>query len=338
MVMLVIDAIIYLFIALYVEAVYPGEFGTPQPWYFPCTYSYWCGRPKQVFIMENVGNPPPKRNEFSENDPSDLNLGIQIQRLRKVFDKKVAVDNLSLNIYENQITALLGHNGAGKTTTMSILTGIIPPTQGTALIQGFDIRTNMKHVRANLGLCPQNNILFDDLTVKEHLYFFSKLKGLHTSQIKKEIEKYAELLELEAKIDKKSNTLSGGMKRKLCVGIALCGGSKVVLLDEPTAGMDPSSRRTLWDLLQTQKIGRCILMTTHYMDEADILGDRIAIMANGAVKCCGSSFFLKKKFGTGYHLILDTLSSCDSNCVTQLLQKYIPDIKVTWCCFQIPVG
>src|SRR5699024_1611449 len=107
-----------------------------------------------------------------------------------------------------------------------------------------------------------------------------------------------DLLNLEAKAHKKSSTLSGGTKRKLCVGIALCGGSKVVLLDEPTAGMDPSSRRALWDLLQMEKIGRCILLTTHYMDEADLLGDRIAIMANGGLKCYGSSFFLKKKFGS----------------------------------------
>lgn len=161
--------------------------------------------------------------------------------------------NLSLNMYNNQITVLLGHNGAGKTTTMSMLTGMFPPTSGTALVGGFDIRTDMDGVRSSLGLCPQHNILFDDLTVKEHLYFFSKLKGLRNKAIDDEISKYVNLLELDNKTDAKSSTLSGGMKRKLCVGMALCGDSKVVMLDEPTAGMDPSARRALWDLLQKQK-------------------------------------------------------------------------------------
>lgn len=326
MVMLAIDTLIYLLIALYVEAIFPGEYGTPRPWYFLFTYSFWCGNPKYVHVdtSDDISTPNTK---FFEN-PQNLNPGIQIRNLRKCFGKRTAVNNLTLNIYDNQITVLLGHNGAGKTTTMSMLTGIIPPTSGTALILGCDILTNMKCVRANMGLCPQHNILFDDLTVKEHLYFFSKLKGLDSNYISEEIEKYVKLLQLQPKINKKSKTLSGGMKRKLCVGIALCGGSKVVLLDEPTAGMDPSSRRALWDLLQSQKNERCILLTTHYMDEADLLGDRIAIMANGELKCYGTSFFLKKKYGTGYHLILDKLPSCNPKKVTELLKKYIPDIEV----------
>ncbi|RZC38259.1 ABC tran, AAA 21 and/or SbcCD C domain containing protein, partial [Asbolus verrucosus] len=278
-------------------------------------------------VVEDFEDITKVKNEFFETNP-DVNPGIQIINLRKVFGKKIAVKNLSLNIYENQIHVLLGHNGAGKTTTMSMLTGIIPPTSGRAVVCGYNIRTNMKDIRANLGLCPQHNILFDDLTVKEHIYFFSKLKGLGKSNIDEEIRKYVQLLELQPKIDKKSKTLSGGMKRKLCVCIALCGNSKVVLLDEPTAGMDPSSRRNLWDLLQTQKQGRCILLTTHYMDEADVLGDRISIMANGELKCSGSSFFLKKKYGTGYRLILEKSPMCDPNKVTRFLKVYIPNIQI----------
>lgn len=104
-------------------------------------------------------------------------------------------------------------------------------------------------------------------------------------------------LGLEKKRKAQSHTLSGGMKRKLSVGIALCGGSKVVLLDEPTSGMDPAARRSTWDLIQTEKEGRTILLSTHFMEEADLLGDRIAIMAEGEVQCCGSSLFLKKKYG-----------------------------------------
>lgn len=118
------------------------------------------------------------------------------------------------------------------------------------------------------------------------------------------------------------------MKRKLAVGMALCGKSKVVMLDEPTAGMDPSARRAIWNILQSQKKDRTILLTTHFMDEADLLGDRIAIMTGGELQCCGSSFFLKKRFGAGYYLIMDIASRCDTSSISNLLKKYIPYVKI----------
>lgn len=121
--------------------------------------------------------------------------------LRKVFGKnKTAVRDISLNMYENQITVLLGHNGAGKTTTMSMLTGILTPTSGTAIVGNHNIRTDMDKVRDSLGLCPQHNIIFEELTVREHLYFFSKLKGMDNTEIESEIQKYVELLELVPKV------------------------------------------------------------------------------------------------------------------------------------------
>jgi ATP-binding cassette subfamily A (ABC1) protein 3 len=326
MMMLVIDTFIYLMVAIYVEAVFPGEYGVPLPWYFPFTSSYWFGHPRYIGV-EDFSDSPTNEGEFFEKDPN-LSAGIQIRNLRKVFGTKAAVRNLSLNMYNDQITVLLGHNGAGKTTTMSMLTGMFPPTSGTAIVSGHDIRTDMDGVRASLGLCPQHNILFDDLTVNEHLYFFSKLKGLKKEAIDEEIEKYIELLELQPKANARAATLSGGMKRKLCVGMALCGDSKVVMLDEPTAGMDPSARRALWDLLQRQKQGRTMLLTTHFMDEADLLGDRIAIMAGGELQCCGSSFFLKKKYGAGYHLVMDKSPASEPEKITNLLRKHIPNIQV----------
>lgn len=158
----------------------------------------------------------------------------------------------------------------GKTTTMSMLTGMLVPTSGSAIINGKDIRSETNGARASLGLCPQHNILFDELTVREHIVFFSKLKGLDSQEIKEEVEKYVKLIDLMPKINSLSKTLSGGMKRKLCVCIALCGRSKVVLLDEPTSGMDPASRRALWDMLREEKHGRTILLSTHFMDEGKL--------------------------------------------------------------------
>ncbi|KAI2474273.1 ATP binding cassette (ABC) transporter subfamily A member, partial [Diabrotica virgifera virgifera] len=197
LIMLTVDSIMYLLIALYIEALFPGEFGVPQPWYFPFTAQYWCGHPiyRGVEDFDNGAI----QGEFFETEPENLKPGIQIRNLKKVFNQKVAVRNLSLNMYEDQITVLLGHNGAGKTTTMSMLTGMITPNGGTAKISGYDIRTDMEGVRKSLGLCPQHNIIFDELTVAEHIYFFSKLKGMRKGEIKSEIAKYVDLLELQEK-------------------------------------------------------------------------------------------------------------------------------------------
>lgn len=200
MLMLIFDTLLYLSIALYVEGVYPGKYGVPQKWYFPFTSAYWCGTSRYVGIedlQENVASNP----DIYEKEPPNLQVGVQIKHLRKVYrNKKVAVRDLCLNMYEGQITVLLGHNGAGKTTTMSMLTGLFPPSGGTAKVNGHDIRSNMSKVRESLGLCPQYNIIFNDLTVQEHLYFFSRLKGLPMREIKAEVEKYIDLLELKPKV------------------------------------------------------------------------------------------------------------------------------------------
>uniref|UniRef100_A0A182TFV1 ABC transporter domain-containing protein n=1 Tax=Anopheles melas TaxID=34690 RepID=A0A182TFV1_9DIPT len=326
--MLLGNAAIYMLITLYIEQVFPGDFGLAQPWYFFVTKRFWCGeRPSSDEpVSQSVSS---KMNDNIEAEPKGRIPRIQIRELRKVYsNKKIAVEGLSFNMFEGQITALLGHNGAGKTTTMSMLTGMKRPSSGTAIIWGHDIRTEMKSVRLSLGYCPQHNILFDGLTVREHLYFYGRLKGLSKLQAQYEIDKYIKALELVDKADVRSSSLSGGMKRKLCVGIALCAGSRVVLCDEPTSGMDPAARRALWDLLIAEKTRRTMILSTHFMDEADMLGDRIAIMADGKLKAVGSSFFLKKKYGVGYRLICVKQPDCDVDRVTEVLRKHIPLIQV----------
>uniref|UniRef100_A0A182PES6 ABC transporter domain-containing protein n=1 Tax=Anopheles epiroticus TaxID=199890 RepID=A0A182PES6_9DIPT len=325
-IMLLVDAVIYLLIALYIEQIMPGEFGIARPWYFPFTKEFWVRKqtPSRDTVLQ--GQEDASRNRYIEQDPAGY-AGVEIKQLRKVYKgNKAAVDGLNLRMYENQISVLLGHNGAGKTTTMSMLTGVFSPTSGTALINGHDIRTDIDGVRSSLGLCPQHNVLFDEMTVDEHLKFFSRLKGVPKQRVGEEIDRYLKLLELEDKRSAQSQTLSGGMKRKLAVGMALCGGSKVVLLDEPTSGMDPSARRALWNLLQKEKQNRTMLLSTHFMDEADVLGDRIAIMAEGKLKAVGSPFFLKKTFGVGYRLICVKDARCDKERLLSILRKYIPDV------------
>ena len=184
-----------------------------------------------------------------------------------------------------------------------MITGLCKPTSGTILINDKNIAEQTQEARSSLGYCPQHNLLFDDLTVYEHLKFFSKLKQNYNEE---EINKMLELTNLSDKKDSLSKTLSGGMKRKLSVAIAFIGGSKTVILDEPSSGMDPQARHSMWTLLKKFKNeNKCtILMTTHYMDEADYLGDRIAIMSQGSLYCCGSPLYLKSKFSSGYNLVL----------------------------------
>ncbi|XP_026899340.1 phospholipid-transporting ATPase ABCA3 [Acinonyx jubatus] len=328
--MLLLDSVLYGLVTWYVEAVFPGQFGVPQPWYFFVTPSYWCGHPRTVLGKEEEDDDPEKvlRTEYFEAEPEDLVAGIKIKHVTKVFrvgnKGKAAVRDLNLNLYEGQITVLLGHNGAGKTTTLSMLTGLFPPTSGRAYINGYEISQDMVQIRKSLGLCPQHDILFDNLTVAEHLYFYAQLKGLSRLKCPEEVQRMLHALSLEDKRDSLSRCLSGGLRRKLSIGIALIAGSKVLMLDEPTSGMDAVSRRAIWDLLQQHKSQRTVLLTTHFMDEADLLGDRVAIMAKGELQCCGSSLFLKQKYGAGYHMTLVKEPHCDPEAISRLVRHHVP--------------
>ncbi|KAE8736684.1 ABC-transporter, subfamily A member 03 [Frankliniella occidentalis] len=304
--MLWLDAVLYAVLAWYIENVFPGEYGVPKPFYFFLQKSYWLGTPSsQDAITLSAEHVDPANADFLEPEPENGVVGVSIDKLGKVFGKKAAVNGLSLNFFENQINCFLGHNGAGKTTTISMLTGMYPPTSGTARLYGLDIRKDMDAIRANMGVCPQHNVLFNSLTVEEHLLFFGRIKGMSEKELKGDIDMMLSEMDLEKKRKAFANTLSGGMKRKLSVGMAFVGGSKVVFLDEPTAGVDPFSRRGIWELLVKFRKGRTIILTTHFMDEADLLGDRIAIMSEGQLQCCGSSVFLKERLGSGYHLTIE---------------------------------
>uniref|UniRef100_A0A8P4KGU3 ABC transporter domain-containing protein n=1 Tax=Dicentrarchus labrax TaxID=13489 RepID=A0A8P4KGU3_DICLA len=242
-IMMYFDSILYGVLTWYIEAVFPGQYGIPRPWYFPFTKSYW-----RLPVLPAV---------CIEEEPAHLEPGVYIENLVKVYrhGKKLAVDGLTLGFYEGQITSFLGHNGAGKTTTMSILTGLFPPTSGTAYILGRDIRTELSAIRQSLGVCPQHNVLFSMLTVEEHIWFYGRLKGLSEEQVKGEIQQILQDTGLPHKRTSRASALSGGMQRKLSVALAFVGGSKVVILDEPTAGVDPYARRGIWDLLLKYRQG-----------------------------------------------------------------------------------
>uniref|UniRef100_A0A7S3XYS2 ABC transporter domain-containing protein n=1 Tax=Heterosigma akashiwo TaxID=2829 RepID=A0A7S3XYS2_HETAK len=312
------DAVLYGLLAWYFNQVMPSEWGTQRPWYFLVTKSYWCpglaGRQAfqdaDALLAKDESEGNPNVQKVSGDLHAQLAEGscVALRGLLKVFatptGPKKAVHDLGLTMYRGQITALLGHNGAGKTTTISMLTGLLAPTGGAAFIQGRDVFTQMKFIRRTLGVCPQHDILYPDLTVREHLRMYAVFKGVPRAALKGAVEKMIVEVGLTEKRNKKAKSLSGGQKRKLSVGIAFIGDSKVVFLDEPTSGMDPYSRRFTWDVIRRNREGRVIVLTTHFMDEADLLGDRVAIVGEGRLRCCGSSLFLKSRFGAGYNLTL----------------------------------
>ncbi|MBZ3879600.1 ATP-binding cassette sub-family A member 3 [Sciurus carolinensis] len=302
--MLLLDSVLYGLVTWYVEAVFPGQFGVPQPWYFFLMPSYWGGSPRSVVGKEDDDSDPEKalRTEYFEAEPEDLVAGIKIKHLSKVFQvgnkDKAAVRDLNLNLYEGQITVLLGHNGAGKTTTLSMLTGLFPPTSGRAYISGYEISQDMVQIRKSLGLCPQHDILFDNLTVAEHLYFYAQVSPW---------------------------VMDGWVLHALLLTCGWVPTSLRTLLVSWQGEVCFQELRAIWDLLQQQKSDRTILLTTHFMDEADLLGDRIAIMAKGELQCCGSSLFLKQKYGAGYHMTLVREPHCNPEGISQLVQHHVPN-------------
>ena len=346
---LFIDCILYWTLALYLDKVIKTETGVSLPWYFPFTPSFWKGHASGRQLSEEETElireeDEKRRRVMMENqniEPIDQSLIAQIENgqamkvrgLRKHFDDKVAVDGLDLDMFKGQIFALLGHNGAGKTTTISMLTGMIPPTAGEMYVNNLNFRTDMSEIRKILGACPQHDILFKTLTVEEHLYLFCKFKGVRDSaEIEAMISEKLIDIDLADKRKTKAGNLSGGQKRKLSLAIALIGGSSVVMLDEPTSGMDLTARRKMWDMLKREKRNRIIILTTHYMEEADILADRIAIMSQGKLYCLGSPLFLKKRFGVGYNLsIVKSIEGSkqpDFSRIQALVMRHLPESKV----------
>ncbi|KAK7843984.1 abc transporter a family member 1 [Quercus suber] len=340
--MMLVDALLYCAIGLYLDKVLPRENGVRYPWNFIFSSSFWKNKSIAAHHASNL-------KATSTDNKTSLSR-------KDTFEPAVEVISLDMKQQEldgraqwswkkhNNINACWpsysyfrgchgfweeyhnghGHNGAGKSTTISMLVGLLTPTSGDAMVFGKNIITDMDEIRKTLGVCPQNDILFAELTVKEHLEIFAILKGVNEEFLERVVMDMIDEVGLADKTNTTVKALSGGMKRKLSLGIALIGDSKVVIiLDEPTSGMDPYSMRLTWQLIKKLKKGRIILLTTHSMDEADELGDRIAIMANGSLRCCGSSLFLKHQYGVGYTLTL-VKSAPTASVASDIVYRHIP--------------
>ncbi|XP_012588530.1 PREDICTED: ATP-binding cassette sub-family A member 9 isoform X2 [Condylura cristata] len=337
--MLIFDALLYLVLTLYFDKILPTEYGhRHSPWFF-LKSSFWFQHKRVDHVtLENETDSNSSSNDSFEPVSPEFHgkEAIRIKNLKKEYEKgkheKVeALKGLAFDIYEGQITAILGHSGAGKTTLLNILSGFLAPTSGSVTIYSHSLSetADLEAVSKLTGICPQFNVQFDFLTVRENLRLFAKVKGIQPQEVEQEVQRVLQNLEMENIQDILAQNLSGGQKRKLTFGIAILGDPQVLLLDEPTAGSDPLSRHCVWSLLKERKSDRVILFSTQFMDEADILADRKVFISNGKLKCAGSSLFLKQKWGIGYHLSLHLNEMCNPGSVTSLVKQHIPDAKLT---------
>jgi ABC-2 type transport system ATP-binding protein len=220
---------------------------------------------------------------------------VEIRGLTKIFNGRKAVDGLNLAIEKGEILGLLGPNGAGKTTTITMLSTILPPTKGTATVDGYDIRRQPKEVRRIIGVVPQDVALYDDLTAAENLAYFGKLYGVVGERLKKRTDELLRLVRLKNRANNRVKSFSSGMRDRLNLAVGLIHEPRLLFLDEPTTGLDPQARLAVWEMIKKlQAEGVSILLTTHYMEEADYLCDRVAIMDDGKVIALDSPAILKR--------------------------------------------
>ncbi|XP_027022078.2 uncharacterized protein abca12 [Tachysurus fulvidraco] len=356
--LLLIDSVVYFLLGAYIRTVFPGRYGIAAPWYFPFTSTFWanvCGCNKKAqmntargLLFSNMMQESQRNSKEIDKDTPDLHahgdeefqklpVGVLLRGLTKSYGNRNAIENLNLAFYEGHVTSLLGHNGAGKTTTMSLLTGLFAPSSGMIEVYGKDMQSSMKHVRKELGVCMQYDVHFDHMTTEEHLLLYGHIKAPHWSkqELQQEVRKTLEETGMYPHRHKKVGTLSGGMKRKLSISIAFIGGSRLVVLDEPTTGVDPCSRRSIWDIVLQHKSDRTIILSTHHLDEAEVLSDRIAFLERGGLKCCGSPYYLKDKLARGYKLTLtkkvlppDSDDRFDTDMVKSFVHTHLPEAQL----------
>lgn len=269
----------------------------------------------QQSLSKDVGardenNAPLLDPESQQRSSTEMDV-VRVYNFRKAYtstfgDPFLAVERISFGLDYGECFALLGVNGAGKSTTFKSLTRDTVPTGGEVQIAGYNILENFDEARKLIGYCPQHDAVFPLMTVEEHLWFYANIKGIPQNRREELVENAIAELNLADHRNKPAGTLSGGNKRKLSVGMAIIGNPPIVLLDEPSAGMDPEARRFMWSVVE--KISQrdkksAVILTTHSMEEAEALSTKMGIMVRGGIfRCFGSSQHIKNKFATGYEI------------------------------------
>ncbi|XP_024025302.1 ABC transporter A family member 7 [Morus notabilis] len=262
----------------------------------------------------------------------DKQNAIVCDNLRKVYPgrdgnpDKLAVKGLSLALPRGECFGMLGPNGAGKTSFINMMIGLTKPSSGTAYVQDLDIQTHMEEIYTSMGVCPQHDLLWETLTGREHLLFYGRLKNLKGSSLTQAVEESLKSVNLfnGGVADKQAGKYSGGMKRRLSVAISLIGDPKVVYMDEPSTGLDPASRNSLWNVMKKAKKERAIILTTHSMEEAEVLCDRLGIFVDGGLQCIGNPKELKARYGGSYVFTMTTSSTHEQE-VETLVRRLSPN-------------
>ncbi len=336
--MLAFDTVAFFVLFLYLDQVLPRSYGIAK---HPCfcfqpLLRRWRRRRGQYDRVEHDGDEPAAALDSEVQHEQELvdtlspyeiehDYPLVLKHLSKRYEgaSKAAVRDFSLAMTPSQVLGLLGENGAGKTTTIAMLTGLYAPSSGDAFVNGSSIVSDIDTVHASIGVCPQFSILWEELTVREHLLFFARLKGVGFLDEKHHVDESLRDYGLLSVATRKAGALSGGMKRRLCVAIALVGGSRVVFLDEPTTGLDPVSKRQLWSIVSASKTDRSVVLTTHDLFEAEILSQRIGIMGLGELRALGTPLHLKNKFASGFRLVVDCQKGADVAAVDQRLRELL---------------
>jgi ABC-2 type transport system ATP-binding protein len=226
------------------------------------------------------------------NEPE---LAIKTSHLTKQFGSRIAVNDLNIEIRKGEIFSLLGTNGAGKTTTIKMLCCLLKPSEGNAIVQNFNLNEDSLEIKKIIGVSPQETAVAGHLTSKENLLLMGGVYGFKKTETRQMATRLMELLEIEDRKDRASK-LSGGMQRRLSIAMALMSDPDILFLDEPTLGLDPHARRSVWKYIEKLKKEKTILLTTHYLEEADFLADTIAIMNKGEIIEMGTSEELKNRY------------------------------------------
>ena len=249
---------------------------------------------KETTDKEQVSS---RSKETTDKEQASSPKAIVVTGLSKQYPDKTAVDNISFSVDKGSIFSLLGVNGAGKTTTIKMLCGLTRPTGGEAYVLSHDIHTELGEVKKLVNISPQDTSVASRLTVRENLEFIA---GIYGADRKKQREKADEMIQyfhLQEVADRRAKVLSGGWQRKLSIAMALITDPQIIFLDEPTLGLDVLARRELWEVIRRMKEKITIILTTHYMEEAESLSDKVAVMVDGQIKAMGSVEELKEQTG-----------------------------------------
>ncbi|KNE54506.1 hypothetical protein AMAG_00477 [Allomyces macrogynus ATCC 38327] len=346
MIALIIGTVVYALLSFYLSAVLPSQFGVRKPWHYVITepLAKLTGAKKKQDELDRqnfVIAVNQDETQFEDDDvraerarvdnnqfPQDAPL--VVRHMRKIYPgtNKIAVKDVTMAIERDTIFGLLGPNGAGKSTLISILTGLYEPTMGEAKLSGFDVTTQREFVYRYTGICPQHDILWDDLTCGEHLLFYARLKGIPPDQEIEAKNRALAAVSLEKFEDRLSKGLSGGEKRRLSIAIALIGDPTCVLLDEPTTGLDPEVRRLIWNIIIQARKGKTIILVSHSMEEVEVLCQRIGIMAKGTLRCIGTQLRLKELYGAGFKLTFITKPEYMEVASAQVMKLLPPNATV----------